>query len=351
MKKILIVFLILIGFIEIDAQTKSFKRIGLINPVAWNLEKVIYLIHHKYIDVDSFQIIGIFPDSQKEQLAASKKFAAEHDYRFISFELLHHQIPVDSLFLDNRCTADFIRIFKKTDAMIFLGGDDIYPKLYGEKTFLTTQMIPAEQSWEMSFLYHLTGGFQNDSFIPLLVKRQDYLIVGICLGMQEMNVASGGTLYQDIPYQIYGETTYDDITQQPIENQHRNFWNRIDNMQPDVSGMVFHHIKIVKNSYLNFISSNSSPLVASAHHQCVKKTGKNFVIAAISMDEKVIEAFSNEKFKNVYGIQFHTDFPALYEDTMKFKISPNQTFQLNKEDKQFYIDFWKDFSRRLKEQK
>ncbi len=92
-------------------------------------------------------------------------------------------------------------------------------------------------------------------------------------------------------------------------------------------------------------------MVASAHHQSVKRLGRNFKISATSMDKKVIEAFIHDQFKNVYGIQFHNDYSMLFNGNANFKISPNKIIQLNNIDRQFYINFWKDFSNRLNTQK
>jgi len=68
------------------------------------------------------------------------------------------------------------------------------------------------------------------------------------------------------------------------------------------------------------------------------------------MDGKVIEAFEHIEFKNVYGIQFHTEFSILYKDSYKFKISPTNSIEPDNDTKLFHILFSKDFSNRLIEQ-
>ena len=67
--------------------------------------------------------------------------------------------------------------------------------------------------------------------------------------MQEMNVASGGSLYQDIPFQIYGQTTYEGVLQQDATNIHKNYNNRIDN-ENEYTFIHFHPIKILPKSFL-----------------------------------------------------------------------------------------------------
>lgn len=349
MSKTILIFLFLISLIEVNAQHVKYKRIGITNPTPANIEKVIYMIQHHFIDADSFQIVGVFHELQKESIKTSKQFISEHGYGFITFSFIIGRVPLDSLFLKNSWTSIFSKIFQETDAMIFFGGADIPPAIYGEKTFLTTELIPEEQNWEISFLYHLTGGSQHSNYIPLLEQRPDYVILGICLGMQEMNVAAGGSLYQDIPSQLYGLSNYEDVLKLPVENQHKNYWNTT--TQNNYTAINFHHVNLMKSSYLDSIKSKSSPMVASVHHQSVKKAGKDYKIIATSEDKKVVEAIQHEKYKNVYGIQFHTDILSLYDENMIFRIAPNRTIQLNKDDRLFHINFWKNFGKRLMQQK
>jgi putative glutamine amidotransferase len=351
MRKFLSIIIALVILCASSVHSKTCKRIGIVNPTKDNLEHIVFLVQNEFVKFDSLQIIGIFHESQKESLKSARQFVDNNSYQFISFEIINNDIPIDSLFCHNSCSAEFLRIFNKTDAMVFLGGADIPPKIYGEKTFLTTDLISKGENWELSFLYHLTGGFQNDSFMPFLEQRPDYVILGICLGMQEMNVASGGTLVQDIPSQIYGMTNYEEIITLPMEEQHKNYWKRTDNRQEDITAIAFHHVRIEKNSFLDFHSLNTPPIVASVHHQSIKKLGKNFKISATSMDKKVIEAFAHRKFKSVYGIQFHTDIPALYKDHAEFKIAPDALMKIDAESKQFYSDFWNEFSNKLIGQK
>jgi len=332
-------------------HSKTYKRIGIVNPTKDNLEHIIFFVQNEFIKIDSLQIVGIFHESQKESLKSARQYVDNNSYNFISFETINNDIPFDSLFCHNSCTSEFLRIFNKTDAMLFLGGADIPPKIYGEKTFLTTDLISKGENWELSFLYHLTGGFQDDSYIPFLEQRPDYVILGICLGMQEMNVAAGGTLYQDIPYQIYSMTNYEEIISLPMEKQHKNYWKKTDNRQEDITAISFHHIRIEKNSFLDFHSMKTSPIVASVHHQSVNKLGKHFQVSATSMDKKVIEAIAHCRFKNVYGIQFHTDIPALYKDHAEFRIAPDTLMKIEPESKQFYLDFWNEFCDKLIGQK
>lgn len=322
-------------------------RLGLPNPSSRNLEKILYLIENNYIHSDNpIEIVGIYHESQKQSIKSTNQFIEKHGLTNISIAIIKNSIPSDSLYVSNQCTSEFEELFLQTDGLIFLGGADISPDLYGENTFLTTELIPDERNWEISFLFHLLGGNQNDAFAPLLGQKPDYLILGICLGMQEMNVATGGTLYQDIPFQIYKKKDYESILEQNSEKQHKNYRSKINRFKDKDAVLHFHHIEIAPGSLLDF-KQIKIPLVTSVHHQSVRKTGRDFKAIATSMDHKVIEAIAHTKYNNVYGIQFHTEFSILYEQK-EFLNSRNETVPFKENDLSFHNYFWKDFSDRLK---
>ena len=324
-------------------------RLGLVNPSPRNLETVLFLANNGYISFDNLEITGIYHESQNNLIKSVTEFIKKSGHKNISVSIIKNIIPIDSLFVNNKCTNQFKELFLKTDGLIFLGGADIMPRIYGEKTFLTTELISSEKNWEISILFHLLGGSQNKDFIPFLEQRPDYLILGICLGMQEMNVATGGTLYQDIPFQIYKKETYESVLEQDIENQHKNYREKIDNLNDRGAFLHFHHIKINSNSVLDF-KQEENPLVISVHHQSVKEPGKDFQIIATSMDEKVVEAISHSKYKNVYGVQFHPEYEILYKQH-EFVNSKNEKVILDSNDRLFYNYFWRNLSDRLNSNK
>ncbi len=337
---ILLIATLISGFVQAQVI-----KIGLINPTPRNLEKIIFLKKNGLINIDSLEIIGIYHETQTNLIELTNAFIKKNSISDVSVLIVKKTIHLDSLFCRNNCSEEFEEIFSKTDGLIFLGGADILPSLYGAKMFLTTELIPNERNWEISFLFHLLGGIQNKDFTPLLEQKPGYLILGICLGMQELNVACGGTLCQDIPFEIYKKKTYESVLDQNIENQHKNYTSRINNWDNENSFLHFHHIRIIKNSVLDF-EKIQNPLVTSIHHQSVDKLGKDFQIIATSLDKKVIEAISHSKYKNVYGIQFHTEFPILYKQ-QEFKDSKNNPIRLSENDKLFHEIFWNDFSDKL----
>lgn len=344
--KIVLVTFLLIPASIVFSQTKTITRLGIMNPTPGILSNALNLISKQYITADSLEVVGVYHESQASSIAATDAFIKEKGYSYISLKIVEGELPIKNLFEENNCTTQFKELFDDTDALIFFGGMDIPPSVYGEETFLTTELFHTGKNWELSFLFHLIGGSQNN-FQPLLVNKPDYTILGICLGMQEMNVASGGSMVQDIPYQIYGKTTYESILSQDSTSIHKNYHSSIDN-ENSYTSIHFHPISITPGSFLDFEGISENPVVASVHHQAVKDLGKDFKVVATSLDEKVVEALQHIIFRNVYGIQFHTDFSSLYEEGYKFKVSPNKTIELSEDTRAFQKQFWQNFSERLK---
>ncbi len=327
------------------AQHKRITRLGIVNPTPTNMHNAMNLISKHYITADSLVIVGIYHQSQRSSLAATNKFLEENGYNDISIEIIEGELLIKNLFKKNICTTQFEELFANTDGLIFFGGYDIPPHAYNEETFLTTEHFNAGKNWELSFMHHLIGGSQSN-IEPLLLNKPNYTILGICLGMQEMNVASGGTLYQDIPYQVYGQTTYEGVLQIDAANIHKNYNSNIGN-QNSYTTIHFHPIATTPGNFLDLEGVSKNPVVPSVHHQAAKNVAQNLEVVATSMDRKVVEALQHIRFKNVYGIQFHSDFSSLYDDEHEFVISPQETLVLSDDTRSFLQQFWCNFSKRL----
>jgi putative glutamine amidotransferase len=132
--------------------------------------------------------------------------------------------------------------------------------------------------------------------------------------MQTINMATGGSMYQDIPSELYQAKYVEDVLELESDQQHKNYWQ---NLFPD-DQMIwsnFHSIRQVNNHHFfddQLWKHNPTPVVYSSHHQSVKKTGLNIEIIATSMDEKVPEIIAHKIYKNVFGVQFHPEVSSLY---------------------------------------
>jgi putative glutamine amidotransferase len=206
---------------------------------------------------------------------------------------------------------------------------------------------PVRHYFEVSFLFHLIGGSRNSSMVPLLEENPDYMVTGFCLGMQSMNVAAGGTLYQDIPAQIYNSFKPETNILIGRANLHRNYWQNItDDRQ--LMGYNLHRISFTDNDFFNKtvgISGNIQPLIFSSHHQSVKDVGAGLGITALSPDGKVIEGLVHTKYPHVFSVQFHPEVSGLYEDRNEVKFSPEDKPEtihsmLDSESLMFHTKYW-----------
>lgn len=156
------------------------------------------------------------------------------------------------------------------------GGFDVDPALYGDITIHPSVFLKPERT---QFEYNLCKAFM-DAKKPIL---------GICGGMQLINVVCGGTLHQHVP----------DLAQSiPNLNDH----------SPATGAKTFaHNILLMKNTSLSSLVTTSQVQVNSVHHQAVKDLGQELIITAIS-DDGIIEAIQHTNYPFLHGIQWHPEF-------------------------------------------
>lgn len=170
-------------------------------------------------------------------------------------------------------------VLDRVSAVVVTGGGfDIAPELYGQSPKPGLGVIkPQRTSFEMALLKEALA--RN---MPLL---------GICGGMQLLNVALGGTLVQDI------------ATELPQARPHQQTHDRT---QPQ------HPVDVVDGSLLCEHFGKGQLMVNSTHHQSVDKPGADVVVSAAAPDG-VVEAIECRKYRFALGVQWH---PELLVDTM-----------------------------------
>lgn len=169
---------------------------------------------------------------------------------------------------------------KLCQGIIISGGIDINPILYNEEPV------------------NGMGSFNPDldTFDILSIKEainRDIPILGICRGIQILNVALGGTLYQDIGL---------------CEG------NFIKHMQQTKKHVPTHSIKIVKDSLLSSILGEET-YVNSYHHQCIKDLAEGFKVVAYSKDG-IIEAIEMKNTEFVLGVEWHPELMIENDEKM-----------------------------------
>ena len=152
------------------------------------------------------------------------------------------------------------------DGFLFSGGVDIDPTLYGEeKAFDSVEIDPHRDAFEAA------------AFPLILASGKP--ILGICRGIQAINVFMGGTLYQHI-------------------DGHRQDKAGEDRTQ---------HLKILEGSYFHDLIGKTDIMVNTFHHQNVKDLAQGLVADAVS-DEGYVEIVHAPEHKFLLGVQFHPEF-------------------------------------------
>ena len=180
--------------------------------------------------------------------------------------------------------ADIAQLADLCDGFLFTGGQDVDPQLYGEamKPFCG-ELCPARDAMEQELLRR--------------ALEQDKPILGICRGIQFLNAALGGTLYQDLP------------TEHPSEIRH--------SMKPPYDRTA-HTVHIWPLTPLSALLEKTELGVNSCHHQAIKSLAPGLVEMARSEDN-LIEAVYLPGKTFVWAVQWHPEM-SLYTDEDSRKI-------------------------------
>ncbi|TMH29670.1 MAG: gamma-glutamyl-gamma-aminobutyrate hydrolase family protein [Betaproteobacteria bacterium] len=179
---------------------------------------------------------------------------------------------------DTRRASSTLRVddyARELDALVLMGGSDVSPESYGERAL--------KPEWN--------GDRIRDQYeIALLNAFIDArkAVLGVCRGAQVINVAFGGTLYQDLATQFRGALN------------HRNW---------DIYAENCHATSIVPGSKLaGLYRDRALSKTNSVHHQAVKDLGRNLVVEAWSEPDHVVEAVRWTGPSYVFGVQWHPEF-------------------------------------------
>ena len=325
------------------------------NPTVENIDKIILLIDNHILFAGDTEFIGIYFYSEKYDYNQSVRYIKDNNLEKFHLQRLAGYLSVDNIFSSNEFTSNFDIMFSQSKGIFLFDGPDIMPELYGEKNTHSDVINSQRQLFELSLVFHLLGSDKNPEFKPFLEKNPKYSIIGFGTGMHIMNIASGGTLIQDIPSELYDANTPQEIVQLDQNNLHRNYWKDIFNNE-QLANCSFHHLRLEAGGFfikeVGWRKSNVSPPVLSLHHQAVENLSDIWKITARSMDGRVIEGISHKKYPNVFGVQFLPDEPTLFYDDAKYKSSPRDIPRthhnhIGKDGVKFHKQFWKRVSKAI----
>jgi putative glutamine amidotransferase len=180
-------------------------------------------------------------------------------------------IPVDIPYgLDPFSLA---RLYRQLDAILLSGGGDIAPGRYGARPSDLLRSIDAERDgMEINLARWAVEGGKP--------------ILGICRGLQILNVALGGTLIQDIITELPGALTHD---------------------FPDTAGAaIAHSVALGPGPLREALGGRPSIDVNSSHHQAVEKLGVRLMICGTAPDG-VVEAIEVPGHPFALAVQWHPE--------------------------------------------
>ena len=165
---------------------------------------------------------------------------------------------------------------QKVDGILIPGGNDIDPFLYGESVTFADKYDRENDYFQLCMLEEAI--------------KEGKPVMGICRGMQIINVFFGGTLYQDIEKQFGGDC--------------------FRHMQSAPGYNPTHFVTVEKGSFLSELLPERAK-TNSFHHQCVKEPAPGFKITAKS-DDGVPECIERQEGTFMMGVQWHPE--CLAED-------------------------------------
>jgi putative glutamine amidotransferase len=173
------------------------------------------------------------------------------------------------------------------DGLVLMGGSDVCPETYGEK--------PLKPEWN--------GDRIRDEYEMALLRAfmaRGKPVLGVCRGLQVINVAQGGTLYQDLGSQLASALN------------HRNW---------AIYEQNCHATSLVPGTPLAKLYPDTALVKTnSIHHQAVKDLGRDLAVEARSEPDGVIEALRWSGPGYVFAVQWHPEFhdpsdASLLDDT------------------------------------
>lgn len=162
----------------------------------------------------------------------------------------------------------------RLDGLLLSGSNsDLDPWLYGEEPLPRHGTVVPERD-------------ETDLLLLRIVEERKLPLLGICFGMQSLNVSRGGTLLQDIETQIPGALKHE---------------------QGRPADRASHSLRIEADSLLAQLVGSDATRVNSSHHQAIKDVGENLRVIAQARDGVIEAVIDPRPDRFVFGVQWHPE--------------------------------------------
>lgn len=188
-------------------------------------------------------------------------------------------VPVILPSLDAGFSAsDLADVVEVVNGVVLTGGSDLSPDLYGQAAGPRTEETVRERD-------------EFELALARAVLGDDVPVLGICRGLQILNVATGGTLHQHLPDEGYGD--------------HRPVPGRLDRVTD-------HAVVVEPRSLLGDCGLAELRDVNSHHHQGVAQVGAGGRVVARSVPDGAVEAVEWPQHRFALGVQWHPEDPPMH---------------------------------------
>ncbi|MBM3236793.1 gamma-glutamyl-gamma-aminobutyrate hydrolase family protein [Candidatus Poribacteria bacterium] len=228
-------------------------------------------------------IIGITCGSDVSVSSTGGRVYRQNSVGFDYISAIEHAggTPIVLPIVENQeCISSFIDIM---DGLLLSGGGDIEPSFFNEEPIPELGNIDPDRD-------------RVEMLLAKAALEQDLPVLAICRGIQVLNVAAGGTLYQDISQaKAFG-------VGEPCEHSKEILKHR----QSAPGWHASHTIQIEPSSLMYEMFGKQTGRVNSFHHQAVRDSAAGFYISARSIDG-IIEAIESKEYRFMLGVQFHPE--------------------------------------------
>lgn len=170
---------------------------------------------------------------------------------------------------------DLSQLVASFDGFLFTGGPDVHPFLFGEETQAHCGNVCPRRD-EMEFI------------LLRLAMEASKPVLGICRGVQVLNIALGGDIYQDIPSQFHEEF--------PVAHT-----------QPFYYDIPSHTVKVLPDTRLADIAQCDSLKVNSMHHQAVRRVAPGLIASGYAPGG-LVECIEKPDYPYFIGVQWHPEY-------------------------------------------